>query len=37
MRAPVEKLRTRNAGLYKQIIEAGSSLPKNLSEGRPRS
>jgi len=36
MRAPVEKLRTRNAGLYKQIVEAGSSLPMNLSEGRRR-
>jgi four helix bundle protein len=36
MRAPVEKLRTRNAGLYKQILQAGSSIAMNLSEGRRR-
>ena len=36
MRAPVEKLRSRNAGLHKQIVEAASSVPLNLSEGRRR-
>ena len=36
MREPMNRLRTLNAGLYRQILEAGSSLPMNLSEGRRR-